>query len=301
MLGKGNYEHALSFYGQRRPILIDLVLRPHVEVERAYSNLERKEDTLVGESYMPNLGEGQTYLLGVAAALYDSKGNIVGAIESIKDITDRKRSEDLLKASLQEKEVLLKEVYHRVKNNLQIISSMLNIQASYIHDEDTRNVLAESRSRVKSMALIHESLYRSESLARVNFADYIRNLIKALFSSYNVDKKRIRHNLNLEEVLLEIDQAIPCGLILNELVTNCLKHAFPEGRNGEIQIELLSLNDMVVLAVKDNGIGLPKGFEPKSTKSMGLKIVHMLVKQLKGSLEINPSKGTEFRITFPIG
>ncbi|HWQ18524.1 MAG TPA: PAS domain S-box protein [Methanotrichaceae archaeon] len=300
MLGKGRYEYALPFHGQRRPILIDLVLGPDAAVESSYSNLERKGSTLVGEAYMSNLGGGRTYLWCVAAALYDSKGNIAGAVESIKDITDRKQSEDLLKSSLQEKEVLLKEVHHRVKNNLQIIHSLLNIQSRYVRDENTRSALAESRGRIKSMALIHEILYRSGNLAKVSFAVYIKSLIEAIFSSYNVDKGRVRYKLNLEEVFLEIDQAISGGLILNELVTNCLKHAFTDGREGLIQIELHSADGAIVLVIVDNGIGLPAGsIGSQDSRSLGLTLVDSLVKQLKGRTEIDLSRGTEFRITFP--
>jgi PAS domain S-box-containing protein len=231
----------------------------------------------------------------------DPNGKVASILGVSRDITDRKLAEDKLVTSLREKEVLLKEVHHRVKNNLQIIYSLLNIEANYTRDEGTKNVLSECQGRVKSMALIHESLYRSEDLARVNFASYIRNLTTALFRSYNVDKKIIRSDLDLEEIFLGIDQAISFGLILNELVTNCLKHAFPNGRAGEIKIELLSCNDLIMLIIKDNGIGLPaNSTSSQGSGSLGLKLVDSLVKQLKGTIETNLSKGTEFKITFPM-
>jgi len=302
ILGKGNYEHSLPFYGQRRPILIDLVLRPQAEIEKGYSKVERKDDALMGESYMPNLGGGEVYLMGVASALCDCQGNIVGAIECIRDITDRKRAEKELTASLQEKEALLKEVHHRVKNNLQIISSLLNIQARYIKDEGVTEVLEECRNRVRSMSLVHESLYRSENLARVNFAEYISNLTSFLFSSFGVDRRQIGLKLDLDEVLLGIDKAIPCGLIVNELASNSLKHAFPEHRTGIIRITLRHLEgDNVLLVVEDNGAGLPKSIDRQKVQTMGLKLVTDLVKQIKGTLQIDMSNGTEFKILFSDG
>ncbi len=241
---------------------------------------------------------GATLTVLVKKTLYtDNEGNqfLVGVT---RDITERKQAEDKIRSSLIEKEVLLKEIHHRVKNNLQVISSLLSIQGSYLWDNDAKRALMESQSRVKSMALIHENLYRSENLARIDFALYTRDLVEALFRSYKMDKRRVGLNLNLEEVCLDIDKAIPSGLVLNELVTNCLKHAFPGGRAGEIVIDLLSMGDTIVLAVRDNGVGLPDEFDLKNTTSMGLKIVSMLTKQLKGTLEVDLSKGTEFKITF---
>ena len=235
------------------------------------------------------------------APIRDESGKITSILGVSRDITERRLAEDKILASLKEKEVLLKEIHHRVKNNLQIISSLLSIQSSYLRDEGTKSVLAECQNRVRSMALIHENLYRSENLARVNFANYVRNLTKGLFQSYNVDTKRIRSNLNLEEIFLKVDQAIPCGLILNELVTNCLKYAFPEGRTGEICIELSSCNDIVVLIVKDNGIGMPEVSGLEEKRSMGLKLTRSLLKQLKGTMEMDLIIGTKFRITFTAG
>ncbi|HWQ19607.1 MAG TPA: PAS domain S-box protein [Methanotrichaceae archaeon] len=232
------------------------------------------------------------------ATFTKADGSIDGLVGVILDITERKQAEDMLKKSLVEKEILLKEIHHRVKNNLQVITSLLNIQASYLSDEDTKDILVECQNRVKSMALIHENLYRSENLGMVNFADYIRNLIEALFRAYKVDKRRIRHKLDLDTVFLEIDQSIPCGLILIELVTNSLKHAFPKDGKGEIQIELRLMNDMVMLTVRDNGIGLPEDLDIKKTYSMGLKIINGLVRQLRGTIETDLSNGTEFKITF---
>lgn len=298
ILGKGDYEYSVPFYGERRPALADLVLRPQEEIEKKYARVERKGATLIGESYMPNLGS-EAYLWAAAAALYDAKGNIIGAIESIRDITDRKLAEKKLTASLQEKEVLLKEIHHRVKNNLQIVSSLLNVQAHYVQDENIAEVLEECRNRVRSMALIHESLYRSENLAKVDFARYISSLTTSLFSSFGADRRRIKLDLDLEKVFLSIDRAISCGLIVNELISNCLKHAFPGQEAGKVQIKLQCLDTAkVMLIVRDNGIGLQDAPESQKTQTMGLKLVTDLVKQLKGNLQIRNKDGVEFKIVF---
>jgi PAS domain S-box-containing protein len=294
ILGKGNYEYALPFYGQRRPILIDLVLRPQDEVETGYSNLKRDGCTLVGESYAPMIG-GEVYLWGVASALYDSQGNIVGAIESIKNITERKRSDETLMASLQEKEILLKEIHHRVKNNLQIVSSMLKIQSRKIQDKETADAFRDSQNRIRSMALVHEKLYRSQDLSKVYLNEYINKLAGDLIWSFECGKK-VRFHSDLEEVSLGIDKAIPLGLILNELITNCLKHAFPGDRKGEIYVSLSLDGNSLDLTVSDNGIGMPEKFDINNLKSMGLMVVQALVKQLKGTLDIKVCGGTEFKV-----
>jgi len=296
MLGKGNYEHSLPFYGQRRPILIDLVLRPQEEIEMGYSNLKREDGALVGEAYMPMLGCGQVYLWGVASALYDSQRNIVGAIESIKDITERKRYEEILKASLQEKEVLLKEIHHRVKNNLQIVSSLLRLQSRKIQDKETADAFRDSQNRIKSMALVHETLYRSEDLSKVYLNEYINKLTIDLIRSFESGKK-VKFYPDLEEVFLSIDKAIPFGLILNELITNCLKHAFPAERQGEIYVGLNSDGHSLTLAVRDNGIGMPDDIDISNLNSMGLILVQSLVKQLKGTLEVKSNGGAEFKVS----
>jgi len=219
---------------------------------------------------------------------------------TVEDITERKQAEDNLKASLQEKEILLKEVHHRVKNNLQIVHSLLNIQANNIQDDNAREAISECRNRVRSIALVHEKLYRSENLAKVDFAGYISGLTRSLLVSFGVGRRHIRLDLNLDPVLLSIDKAIPCGLIVNELVSNCLKHAFPGERAGVIQVELRSLDkDHVSLVVRDDGIGLAEALEPQKTKTLGLRLVTDLVKQLKGEIQIDHRGGTEFKILFP--
>lgn len=220
-------------------------------------------------------------------------------VELQQEITDRRRAEDQIKASLKEKEVLLQEVHHRVKNNLQIIVSLFNLQSGYIKDKHSLDVLKESRNRIKSMALVHERLYRSKDLARVEFAEYIRGLTTDLFRSYGVDSELIKLIINVNNVYLNISTAIPCGLIINELVSNSLRHAFSSGQEGEIRLDLRSDGDnKLTLMVSDNGVGLPKDLDFRNTESLGLQLVVTLVDQLDGSIELDRSAGTAFKIEF---
>ena len=213
------------------------------------------------------------------------------------DITERKRAEEQIKASLQEKEVLLKEIHHRVKNNLQVISSLLYLQSKNIQDRKTLGMFQDSQYRVRSMALVHERLYQSQDLARVDFAEYVRSLAKYLFRSYGVNTNIIRLKINSDDVSLGVDTAIPCGLIINELVSNSLKHAFPEGRTGEIHIELRDGEGQFRLVASDDGVGFPKDLDFRNTKTLGLQLVNTLVEQLKGTIELDRSGGTAFKIT----
>jgi two-component sensor histidine kinase len=217
----------------------------------------------------------------------------------VHDITERKRAEEQLKTSLKEKEVLLKEIHHRVKNNLQIISSLLKLQSEYIQDEQMLRMFRESQNRVKSMALIHEKLYQSKDLVKLDLVEYIRNLAAYLFRSYGVDSYAISLQIEVDNVSLGIDTAIPCGLIINELVSNSLKHAFPASREGEIRIAFRSGRDnQFTLIVSDNGAGLPRDLDFLKTESLGLQLVNMLVHQLEGAIELDRSGGTAFKITF---
>jgi PAS domain S-box-containing protein len=222
-----------------------------------------------------------------------------GVAATFLDITERKRAEDAVRASLDEKTALLKEVHHRVKNNLQIVSSLLSLQAARVRNRLALEVLRDTQSRVRSMALIHETLYRSENLARVNFPVYIENLCAHLFRAFGVEAGRIQLARRVASVALELDEAVPCGLIVVELVSNALKHAFPEGRTGLITLELQAdPGALRTLRVADNGVGLPAGLDPLHTDTLGLKLVSNLADQLGGTLEIERTGGTAFRLTF---
>jgi PAS domain S-box-containing protein len=232
-------------------------------------------------------------------AIQDEHGQVDRVVILTEDITQREWAEEQIKASLREKEVLLQEIHHRVKNNLQIIHSLLDLQSDCIQDEQALRVFQESQKRVRAMALIHERLYQSKDLARVDFAEYIRNLSNDLFLSYGADAAGITLKINVGDVMLDIDTAIPCGLIINELVSNALKHAFPDGRAGEVCIDFYPHGDRQTLIVKNDGVGLPQSQDPRGTTSFGLRLVNMLIRQLGGAMEIDRSHGTTFRITFP--
>lgn len=215
------------------------------------------------------------------------------------DITDRKQTQQL-QAALKEKEVLLQEIHHRVKNNLQIIYSLLRLQHRNVTDPQAAEILQDSRNRVKSIALIHEKLYRSEDLSKIYVDTYIPNLVASLFSSYQLQSDAITLAMSIESISLNIDTAIPCGLIINELVTNSLKYAFVNHPVGEIRVELsLDSERFIHLTIADTGVGIPEQFDFVHPSSLGLKLVKDLVEQLEGQIDIDRGSGTQFRIVFP--
>lgn len=215
------------------------------------------------------------------------------------DITGKKISEERIRLSLQEKEVLLKEVHHRVKNNLQVISSILNLQSSYVKDEGTLQILKESQNRIKSMAFIHESLYQTKDFSSINFTEYVINLSQNLIHSYSNFDNEVKLNLDIQNVFLNLDLAIPCGLIINEIVSNALKYAFTENsEGGEISIAMKTNGDYLELKIGDNGKGLPKNIDYRNTESLGLQLVVTLTDQLSGTIELDTEKGTNYTIIF---
>ena len=247
------------------------------------------------------------FLQGVAFDITERKN----AEEALRDAHDhldslvQQRTSELattnqeLEGALKEKESLLKEIHHRVKNNLQVISSLLNLQSASIKDPQTLQAIRESQNRVKSMALIHERLYKSRDLARIDMGAYVRDLIADLFRSYGIGTSQITLQLVIVDAWLSLDAAIPCGLILTELVSNCLKHAFPNHSAGEISVSLNSAGSGAwVLVVQDNGVGLPAGLDPFQTESLGLQLVSTLADQLGGSVKIDSEIGARFEVQF---
>jgi two-component sensor histidine kinase/CheY-like chemotaxis protein len=211
----------------------------------------------------------------------------------------KRRAEERIRASLREKEVLLQEIHHRVKNNLQVVSSLLGLQSKRTKDAEVREMLRNTQNRIKSMALIHEKLYQAESMARIDFADYLRSLLSHLHVSHAVNGQDVLLKADVEDVPVSIDIAVPCGLMINELVTNALKHAFPEGRRGEISVGLQAeAGQQLVLTVTDNGVGFPKDFDIRDPASLGLQLVNGMTHQLGGTLELVGGHGTTFRISF---
>jgi two-component sensor histidine kinase/CheY-like chemotaxis protein len=223
-------------------------------------------------------------------------------LELEREVAERKRAEDQIKASLREKEVLLQEVHHRVKNNMQIISSLFSLQSRHIKDKRALEIFKSSQNRVRSMALIHERFYQSEDMARFDFAEYAQSLTSHLFSSHGTKPGAIKLNLKIKDVFLDLKTAIPCGLIINELVSNSLKHAFPGENSGEIKIAMHPLNkDGMEVIVSDNGVGLPKKVDFRKTDSLGLHLVNLLAEdQLHGDIKLDRARGTSFHIRFKV-
>ncbi len=271
---------------------VDMVLRYHnrrIQGKKAPSRYEFKGVKK----------DGSPIYLEVDAKAIKKGKKIVGTRSYIWDISARKMAEEKLKASLQEKEVLLREIHHRVKNNLQIISSLLNLQSRHIKDESSFDLFQESRHRVRSMALVHEKLYRSEDLAKIDFCEYIQSLASHLFMSYGVNSASIELDVDAKDVYLDINTSIPCGLIINELVSNSLKHAFEGRKKGKIRIVLQpEKKGIFKLSVSDDGVGLPQSLDVPKTDSLGLQLVTMLVEQLHGTLTIERNHGTSFEIVF---
>jgi PAS domain S-box-containing protein len=218
------------------------------------------------------------------------------------NITDRVHHEEKVNQSLKEKEVLLKEVHHRVKNNMQVISSILNLQSSYVTDQYALSLLKESQNRIKTMAYIHESLYQNKTFTSINFSDYISTLSSNILQSYAASSQKVKLELDIQKIILNLDTSIPAGLIINELVTNSIKHAFTGSNEGIIYINLHTKDNVLFLEVSDNGKGFPKDIDFKNTNSLGLQLVNTLVEQLNGKLELNDNKdgGTSFYINFPM-
>jgi PAS domain S-box-containing protein len=245
-----------------------------------------------------SIGITRTYL-ATKGVYRDPQGTVIGLFGISRDITEHKQMDEHLKASLYEKELLLKEIHHRVKNNLQIISSLLSLQARYLKVPQAQHALEDSKNRIKSIALLHELLYQSKDIAKINFAQYIRSIVLQLFHAYNVDADTVTFEINADDRVLEIDAAIPFGLIINELVSNALKHAFPEGRRGKISVELSSDEVGVSkMIVGDDGIGFPKGIDWRMANSLGLKLVVTLAHQLSGTIELDQTAGARFTFTF---
>lgn len=242
---------------------------------------------------------------------------------TIRDATERKRSEAMvldanrkeadrlvalklveierlaraeLEQSLREKEVLLKEIHHRVKNNLQVISSLLQLQAGCIVDDEVRRVFEESQGRIRSMALVHEKLYRGKDLIHIDFGDYVQDLVSALIGSYRESASRLQVEVQAEAVQLSVDQAVPCGLILNELISNAFKHGFPDGRPGRILVRLTG-GAGIELSVQDDGVGWPSAFKPTESSSLGLRLVHILARQLRAGLQWHHDQGIGCTLT----
>jgi two-component sensor histidine kinase len=253
------------------------------------------------------------YLRASARVVCDARGRPQQMFGLNFDVTERRRDEEQLRllntrleeqiavrtAQVKERETLLQEIHHRVKNNLQVISSLMNMQVRSLADATARAALEECESRIQTMALIHEKLYQSRDYSQIPFSEYVRSLATSVFASSGISQNHITLSLELDEVFLPVDKAIPCGLILNELINNALKHAFQTSASGKIRVELRKSSEgQVSLSVTDDGSGILPDVKTKRASSMGLQLVESLVEQLDGRLEIRSRPGTAVCVTF---
>ncbi len=242
-----------------------------------------------------------TFDAGAALAAITNDGVTKALVCSLRNITEQVQAEEQIKASLQEKEVLLREIHHRVKNNMQVISSLLALQAGYTDDQAANQMFRESQNRIRSMALVHELLYQSRDLARIDFAEYVHKLTQHLLYSYLTEPSRVKLDIISGQVYLDVDMAIPCGLIINELISNSLKHAFPDNRQGIIQVELWTDDKgLHTIIVRDNGVGLAEDLNVHQTETLGLQLVTSLAGQLNATIGLDRHQGTTFEIRFAL-
>jgi PAS domain S-box-containing protein len=314
----------------RRNFLHGKPLMVFIATEASQKFLERLSQLHQGEGVrewearvQPREGPDFPALISITPE-HDTQQRVIGIRWLLRDIRERKRVEEVLRrahdeleqrvqertaalisanaaleAALQQKDMLLKEIHHRVKNNLQIVSSLLSLQSGYNPDPCVKEIFADSQQRIQSMALIHEILYQSRNLGMINVADYLRTLAAHLVRSYLTDDTQITLTLNVDQVLLDVDTAIPCGLLLNELISNCLKHAFPDHQKGKVSIALhADPSDQVTLTVRDDGIGFPADIDFRNSNTLGLQLVTGLVEQLQGKITMARDTGCAFTITF---
>lgn len=280
-------EQVVGYPLSRRVIDLPLTKPPIISADLSVQEALIK---LSGEDVRYALVDDGTALLGVIS---------VNRLRKYAENEERDRALEAVKLALREKELFLREAHHRIKNNLQIIASLLSLQASDISDPLTREMFMDSQGRVRSMALIHESLSQSGDTGEVDFAAYIRELASQLMNIYNRESARITLQLRLDGLILDVNKAIPCGLILNELLSNALKHAFPTGRSGEIHIALqVDAAQQVTLVVSDTGIGLPVELDFLNAETLGLQLISTLTEQLEGTLTVDRDNGTVFTLKF---
>ena len=285
-------------FGKKPNILKSGLLPP--EAYKPYWDMLLAKKVVAGELINKTRDGRFLNIESSANPILNDEGELIGFLAIQRDITERKHAEEKIAASLKEKEILLREIHHRVKNNMQVISSLLVLTSGTIKDKKYVDMFLESQNRIYSMSLIHEKLYQSRDLAKIELNEYIRDLANAIFQSRGVKTETILLNINIENIPLGIDHAIPLGLIFNELITNSLKYAFPGGRKGEIKVYLHLMDENTFeLIVSDNGVGIPYDMDFRKTESLGLRLVTILVEnQLKGKIDLYRSKGTEFIIKF---
>jgi two-component system sensor kinase len=301
--------YGLDFFGyQEEEILcrniMDTIV-PHIESTGRDLQAMIQDLCRNPENYLANENENirkdgeRVWVSWTNRPILDENGRLQEILSIGSDITKRKEAEEKLRASLAEKEILLKEVHHRVKNNLQVISGLLNLNALKMEDETVRSVFSDSQNRILSMALIHQELYQSQDLARVDFGAYVRNLSRHLLSSHGDQEGKVSLRVDADAALMVVDTAIPGGLILNELLTNALSHAFPDGKGGNIVVRFRHVDEgRFKLEVSDDGVGLPEGIDITRTDTMGMRLVALLAEPLGAELEVKSEGGTHVSLTF---
>ncbi|HOT47384.1 MAG TPA: FIST N-terminal domain-containing protein [Spirochaetota bacterium] len=299
IIGRGDYSYAVPFYGGRRPMLIDAIFIPAAAIEAQYDHVNHVEDTVYAESYIPHMNRNTgAYLWGAAAPLFNSEGRPIGAIEVIRDITMHRRAEQALEKSLEEKNVLFRELQHRVKNNLNIIASLLNLSINDSTDDHSIKIIKDTVSRIHTISEIYTQLNDTGDLQEVDLDDYIKKMTLSLVDTLTVGKKRIDVHITLDAIRLDVKRAVPLGLILNESITNTVKYAYPDESMGALNVELVKKGENITLTVSDDGIGLPEAVKKGTSRGMGLQLMEMLTRQIKGDLSIDSGIGTSIRVTF---
>lgn len=293
------FENLFSYsLDELRGQLISIIMPEHISGEASWTDGTRT----IGETFKTEAkrrkkdgSEIIVSVLGYPVTLEEGK---IGTYLIFNDITSRKLSEKMIRNSLFEKELLLKEIHHRVKNNLQIIGSLLKFQTKYIKDPEAIEIFKESQNRIRSISLIHEKLYQTKDLSRIEFAGYAKTLLNQLFITFGIKPDNVTCIVNANNVFLSVDNAIPCGLIINELVTNSLKYAFPDNRKGNITIEMCYSNAEYTLKISDNGIGMPEHHGINKPETLGLQLVSTLATQLDARLLLEKEHGTCYTLTF---
>ena len=283
--------------------ITDIGRQQYVQPEdrQTYKNTLEREGVIKGFEVQLINKEGNPVWASISArSVRDNKKTVLYYEGTVENINERKGVEAYMKTSLREKEILLKEIHHRVKNNLQVISSLLNMQSAHIKDPQALDMFRDSIHRIRTMAHIHETLYRSKDYGQINFCGYIDELSSQLYSSYGLAPESVTLTTSVANIFLDLNTAIPLGLIINELVSNAMKHAFPDGRKGEIMISMKTEEGCIVLSVSDNGIGFPPHIDFNNTDSLGLQLVIELTEQIVGTIKLLKDNGTQVIITFSI-
>jgi len=293
-------EYSLEEYKKVRGVSLKEISSNN-DVAVFISDIITEKKSIVYESEVLSKSGKHYWLSSTLTPIFNEQGELKNIVVIETDITLRKKMEEQIKAALEEKGLLLREIHHRVKNNLQIIISLFNLQTSYIDDDKAYQALKEGQDRIKSMALIHERFYQSDGISQIDFDDYSRKLIEHLYSSFKINPNSIVIDVKIENVKLDIDTAVPCGLIINEIVSNSFKHAFIGKDKGRIYIILQNRSEgEYYLEINDNGVGLPADFNLETADSLGFQLIQALSDQLDGKLELvtSPNKGLTYKLNF---